>query len=102
MLVLCLLLYTGGHLGAWIIAPGLLRYGFVVFLMLAKPPAFKERRSARGRWIYVGMISALIAAFTPFPSLYQPYAVLMTLVLFYSFADALFDLYRGPHENRKT
>jgi Sec-independent protein secretion pathway component TatC len=67
--------------------------------MLAKPPAVKERRSARGRWMYFGMISALVAAFTPFPAFYQPYALLMTLVLLYSFADALLDLYRRPREN---
>ena len=99
MLVLCLLVYTGGRFGAWILLPGLLRYGFVVFLILAKPPAVKERRSARGRWMYFGMISALVAAFTPFPAFYQPYALLMTLVLLYSFADALLDLYRRPREN---
>ena len=38
MLVLCVLVYAGGRFGAWILVPGLLRYGFVVFLMLAKPP----------------------------------------------------------------
>jgi len=102
VLVLCVLLYTGGRLGIWIIIPGLLRYGFVLFLMLAKPPALKERRSARGRWMSIGMISALIVAFTPFPVLYQPYALLMTLVLLYSFADTLFDVYRGPDAKRGT
>lgn len=99
MLVLCLLVYAGGRFGAWILVPGLLRYGFVVFLMLAKPPAVKERRSARGRWMYFGMISALVVAFTPFPAFYQPYALLMTLVLLYSFVDALLDLYRRPRED---
>jgi phosphatidylglycerophosphate synthase len=101
VLALCVLLYTGGRLGVWIMIPGLLRYGFVLFLMLAKPPALKERRSARGKWMSFGMISALIVAFTPFPVLYRPYALLMTLVLLYSFADALFDVYRGPLANRE-
>jgi phosphatidylglycerophosphate synthase len=99
MLVLCLLLHTGGRFEAWILVPGLLRYGFVVFLMLAKPAALKERQSARGRWMYFAMISALIVAFTPFPAFYQPYALLMTLVLLYSFAHALLDLYRSPRGN---
>jgi 2-polyprenyl-6-hydroxyphenyl methylase/3-demethylubiquinone-9 3-methyltransferase len=96
MLVLCVLVYAGGRFGAWILVPGLLRYGFVVFLMLAKPPAIKERRSARGAWMSFGMISALLVAFTPFPTFYRPYAMLMTLVLLYSFADSLLDLYREP------
>jgi phosphatidylglycerophosphate synthase len=99
MLVLCVLVYAGGRFGAWILVPGLLRYGFVVFLMLAKPPAVKERRSARGAWMSFGMISALLVAFTPFPTFYQPYALLMTLVLLYSFADSLLDLYRSPQED---
>jgi phosphatidylglycerophosphate synthase len=94
MLVLCLLLYTTGRLGPWIILPGVLRYFFVLFIAVAKPPAQKERRSASGRWIYVGMTSALIAAFTPFPALYRPFAALMTLVLLYSFASAARDVYR--------
>ncbi|MGZ8231522.1 MAG: CDP-alcohol phosphatidyltransferase family protein [Burkholderiales bacterium] len=102
MLALCVLLHTGERLGAWIVVPGLLRYGFVVFLMLAKPHALKERRSATGRWIYFGMISALIAAFTPFRNFYEPYALVMTLALTYSFAEALRDLYRRPQAARKA
>jgi phosphatidylglycerophosphate synthase len=102
MLVMCLLLYRGGRLGVWIVLPGLLRYAFVVFLMLAKPPALKERRTAHGRWIYFGMISALIAAFTPFPRLYEPLVVVMSLALAGSFADGLLDLYRPAGGERKT
>jgi phosphatidylglycerophosphate synthase len=100
MLMLCLLLYSGGRFGAWIMVPGLLRYAFVLFIALARPPAQKERRTASGRWIYVGMMFALIAAFTPFPVLYQPLAVLMTLALVYSFANAVWDVYRHPHETQ--
>jgi phosphatidylglycerophosphate synthase len=96
LLVLCVLLYAGGRLGAWIIVPGLLRYAFVVFLLLARPPVLKERRSILGRWIYFGMIAALIAAFTPFPAFYEPYAALMSIALTYSFADTLFEIYRRP------
>lgn len=100
LLVVCVLLYIGGRLGAWIILPGLLRYLFVVFLLIARPPALKERRTARGRWIYFGMIAAVIAAFTPFPAFYEPFAALMTAVLVYSFADTLFDIYRRPQASR--
>ena len=102
MLVLCLLLHADGRLGAWIIAPGLLRYGFVFFLMLARPRALKERRSTRGRWIYFGMISALIAGFTPFPLLYRPCVAAMSLALVYSFAETVFDLYRAVPAARES
>ena len=94
MLVLCLLLHEAGRFGAWILLPGLLRYAFVVFLMLARPPAPKERRSRLGRWVFVAMTSALIAAFTPFPRLYEPLVVAMTILLAASFARAVSDLYR--------
>ena len=94
MLILCLLLFDSGRLGAWIVVPGVLRYGFVVCLMWMRPRALKERRSRLGRWIYFGMISALIAAFTPYPEFYRPLVVLMTLALAYSFAIALMDLCR--------
>ena len=94
-LVLCLLLYAEGRLGAWIVVPGLLRYGFVLFLMLARPPAAKERRTASARWIYAGMMVALITSFTPFPLVYRPLAALMTILLLYSFAAALLDVYRA-------
>jgi phosphatidylglycerophosphate synthase len=100
MLVLCLLLYGSGRLGAWILLPGLLRYGFVTCLKFSRPRAMKERRSVRGRVIYFGMISALIFAFTPFTELYEPYAAVMTLALAYSFAEALLDLYRAPAQER--
>lgn len=100
MLVLCLLLYDSGRLAIWILVPGLLRYGFVVFLMLAQPPARKERRSASGKWICFGATSALIAAFTPFPALYEPYVTLMAALLLYSFAAAVAELYRGGHARR--
>jgi phosphatidylglycerophosphate synthase len=99
MLMLCMLLYGEGRLGAWIVVPGLLRYGFVVLLMVARPREIKERRSARGRWIYFGMISALLAAFTPFPLLYRPCAAAMSFVLIYSFADSVFELYRPVRPN---
>jgi phosphatidylglycerophosphate synthase len=96
LLVLCVLLFVDGRLGAWIIVPGLLRYAFVVFLLVARPPALKERRSRSGRWIYSGMIAALVAAFTPFPAFYKPFAGLMSIMLVYSFAGTLYDIYGRP------
>jgi phosphatidylglycerophosphate synthase len=100
LLVLCVLLYIEGRLGVWIIVPGLLRYAFVVFLLVARPPALKERRSRGGRWIYSGMITALIAAFTPFPAFYKPFAGLMSIMLVYSFAGTLYEIYGSSHGTR--
>ncbi len=94
MLVLCLLLYEAGRFGTWILLPGLLRYGFVVFLMLARPPEPKERRSGLGRWIFFGTACALILSFTPFPAWYEPFMAAMTLMLVASFFVAIVELYR--------
>lgn len=98
--VLCLLLWQSGRLGPWILLPGLMRYGFVLFLLLARPPQARERRSLAGRWIYAGMMSALLAGFTPWPAFYRPWAVTMTLLLVGSFAVAVRDLYRPPEAGR--
>lgn len=96
VLVLCHLLFDSGRLGPWILVPGLLRYAFVIFLMVARPPAVKEQRSELGKWIFLGSMSAWIVAFTPFPGFYEPYAVVMTVLLLYSFAAAVIGLYRPP------
>ncbi|HEY0879120.1 MAG TPA: methyltransferase domain-containing protein [Zeimonas sp.] len=98
MLVLCLLLHDAGRFGGWILLPGLLRYGFVVFLMIARPPEAKERRNALGRWIFFGTTCALIASFTPFRALYAPSMAAMTVLLVASFAAAVVDLYRPVRE----
>lgn len=102
MLVLCLLLYEAGRFGAWILLPGLLRYGFVAFLMLARPPAPKERRSGLGRWIFFGTASALIASFTPFPAFYEPFMAAMTVLLAVSFVVAVVELYRPAASSEAT
>ncbi|MCD6681226.1 MAG: methyltransferase domain-containing protein [Burkholderiaceae bacterium] len=102
MLVLCLLLYDAERLGAWILLPGLLRYGFVVFLMLARPPEPKERRNALGRWIFFAAMCALVASFTPFRALYEPFSATMTVLLVASFAAAVVEVYRpAPRARRR-
>lgn len=58
-LTLCFLLQSRGHLGAWILGPGVLRYLFVIALRWAGPP-----RPVRGnrftRIVAVGNLAALL------------------------------------------
>ena len=68
-------------------------------LMLARPPEPKERRSGLGRWIFFGTASALIASFTPFPAIYEPFMAAMTVLLAVSFVVAVVDLYRPAAES---
>src|SRR5690606_26675673 len=57
-------------------------------------PEPKERRSPLGRWIFFGTASALIASFTPFPTLYEPWMAAMMLLLVASLVVANVELYR--------
>ncbi len=98
LLALCLMLYHVQRIGAWILIPGLLRYGFVFFLKWAKPPQPKEPRNRYGIAIYVGTMSVFIFCLSPMASwvdgLLQGLAGLATLMLCGSFADTLVRLYR--------
>jgi len=105
-LILCLLLYRlPSGFGAWILATGLLRYGFVLFIKFAKPPEQKERSSAMACWISVFMFLILLVSFLAYPG-YLEYcrvpAALMTLLLVYSFAVSVHQMYRAPVLREKT
>lgn len=95
MLVLGLLLYREQRLGLWILFPCAFRYLFVIYMQLARPPAVKERRNSFGRWVYFLVVCALIFCFSPFPLLYEPVVVFMSLMLLVSFALSFRDIYRA-------
>jgi phosphatidylglycerophosphate synthase len=101
VLMLCVLLYRlPGGFGAWVLLPGLLRYAFVLFVKFARPPELKERRSAKGRWILVLMMLALLSSFAVYPAypdLSCALTGLMTLMLAGSFAASVLQMYHaGP------
>lgn len=101
MLLLCWLLYLDQRLGMWILFPGLMRYFFVLFLMLVSPPHYKEPQTTTGKYIFAVTVIILIFCFTGYRQLYQPLAMLMTLLLMYSFADTIHLIYQsGKHENK--
>jgi phosphatidylglycerophosphate synthase len=105
MLMLCLLLYRLPEgFGPWILLPGLLRYLFVLFVKFARPPELKEKRSAKGRWIFFFMMLTLLFPFAAYPDWLdyaRPLAAFMTLVLGYSFAESLVLMYRAPHRREE-
>jgi phosphatidylglycerophosphate synthase len=100
MLVLCLMLdRLSGGFGTWILLPGLLRYLFVLFVRLARPPLRKEPRTAKAGWIFVLMMSALLVCFASYPAYLdysRPLAAVTGLVLVFSFAHSLYAMYQGP------
>jgi len=101
LLLLVLMLYTSQRMQLWILLPGVLRYGFVLFLKIAKPPAVQEQRTSSGQWIYILMMLALIFCFTPYPAINLPLVLGMALVLFWSFGKAVWRLYHSPRRDMR-
>ena len=106
ILMLCLLLYRlPDNYGPWILLPGLLRYLFVLFVRFARPPQAKERRTAKGRWIAFFVTLTLLLAFAAHPDYVdyaRPLAVLMTIVLVYSFAESVYLMYGAQRRRERT
>lgn len=103
LLVLCLVLYRlPGGLGAWILAPGLMRYVFVLYVKLARLPVRKEERTANAGWIFVLMISTLLACLAAYPDYLvhtRPLAMSMSVVLAFSFAHSLYRMHLEPRRS---
>lgn len=89
LLGLCALAAFRGRLPVWILGAGLLRYGFVVFLFLVPPATKTEKRSTGARYVYGGMVTALLTSFLPYPSLYPSFVALATSALVASFAQSV-------------
>ncbi|MGD7035341.1 CDP-alcohol phosphatidyltransferase family protein [Methylotuvimicrobium buryatense] len=99
MLVLCWLIALDQRLGLWILLPGLMRYVFVCFLMIAKPPTYKEQQTTTGKVVFVVTILALISCFTDYPAIYRPLALAITLLLSYSFIASIRLIYRPARDD---
>ena len=103
VLVLCLLLYRlPDGPGAWILVPGMLRYAFVLYVAVARPPQAREQRSRLGVRVAVLTIAALIAAFAAYPTFFGYARWLLaaaTCLLCLSFAVSLYRIYRPRPDN---
>ena len=96
VLMLCVLLYRlPVGFGAWILLPGLLRYLFVLFALLARPPQPMPKRSLRAAVISVLVLLTLAACFVfqPLPPGLRLLAAAATLLLIYSFACSVYELW---------
>lgn len=99
LLALCAVTYYTGHLGWWILLPGLLRYGFVLLRpLLESETSSTKLRSRRGRVIFVITMIAMLTPFLPLPQLYVPAAIGATGLLLISFAA---DTYALIQRNRE-
>jgi phosphatidylglycerophosphate synthase len=96
LLALCALAAFRGRLPDAILGAGLLRYGFVLVLFLIPPADTTEERATWARYVYGGMVAALLASFFPYPALYRPLAALAAGALVLSFARSLWRIVPRP------
>jgi phosphatidylglycerophosphate synthase len=92
LLVLCGLAAFRGRLPLWILGAGLLRYGFVLLLFLPISTETTESRFNLARYVYGGMIAALLFSFLPYPALAHTLVVLAMTALIFSFGRSAWDL----------
>ena len=96
LLTVCLLLLTSGRVGSWILLPGALRYGFVLFSRTAQPPQRTVPGNRFTRLIGVTTPLGLAACWLPAipPALATNLAVVLSLALGGSFLFSTWQLYR--------
>lgn len=86
LLVLCGVAAFHERVALWVVGTGLLRYVFVLVLFLVQPSEKTEERSTVARYVYGGMVTALLLSFLPYPTLYRPVVFLAAAALAASFA----------------
>jgi len=92
LLLLCGLTAFQGILPLWIVGAGLLRYGFVVVLFLLPTPQKTESRSSLARYVFGGVVGALLASFLLPPGLSRPLVAVATAALLVSFGWSLWGI----------
>lgn len=102
LLLLCGLAGFRGRLPLWILGAGLLRYGFVVTLFLLPTARKTETRTSWARYVYGGMVGALLVSFLPYPSLSRPLVAVATAALLLSFGRSLWESVRGTHQPKSV
>jgi hypothetical protein len=96
LLTVCLLLLASGRVGSWILLPGALRYGFVLFSRTAQPPQRTVPGNRFTRLIGVTTPLGLAACWLPAipPALVTTLAAGLSLALGGSFLFSTWQLYR--------
>jgi len=89
LLLLCAIAAFRARLSGWILGVGLLRYAFVGLVFWLDPPEKTEERSNLARYVYAGMVAALLLAFLPYPAVYRPVVGLAAGALVVSFGRSL-------------
>ena len=93
-LALCAILYGEGRLGAWALLPGALRYGYVLFAKLARPPIGSFRGNRYTRSVGAAAVLAFTLCLLPVGALGVGAAIAASLGLCGSFLYSAWRLYR--------
>jgi len=88
--VSALVLYLPGRLGAFILVAGLLRYAYVVGLLVWPEPTREAPRSSFGRTAFTVMVLSIAASMWPIAALHVQFAIAATSLLVYSFARSIY------------
>lgn len=92
---ICLLLYTRGVTGLWVLLAGLLRYLYVLAPALVPTPVAPAQRSRFGRIVYVTMLTSFMLALVVEGTLGRLAALLGTAVVTLSFSHSFYQRYAG-------
>jgi hypothetical protein len=87
------ILWQRERFGAWILWPGLLRYGYLL-LLLAVPGRGVEPRSVTGRLAFGAVVFGLLGALLSDTTIARAGAVAGTLLVTISFGRSLYYSYR--------
>jgi hypothetical protein len=66
----------------------------VVVVFLLDPPEKTEERSNLARYLYAGMVAALLFSFLPYPAFYRPVVGIAAVGLTVSFGRSLWRIVR--------
>jgi phosphatidylglycerophosphate synthase len=89
VLVCALVLHQHGRLPAFVLLAGLLRYLYVLVLLLVPALGGEARPSRLGRHVFSLVVVSLIASLWPLEPLHRPLALISTLALVVSFGRSL-------------
>jgi phosphatidylglycerophosphate synthase len=89
VLVASLRVYLSGHLPAFILVPGALRYLYVLAVRWL-PSRREQPRSRVGRYVFALMVLSLCASLWPFEPWHRPLALVATLLIVWSFARSVY------------
>jgi phosphatidylglycerophosphate synthase len=92
---ICMLLFSRGTAGAWVLLAGLLRYLYVLAPALIPTPMGQAPRSRHGRISYVTMLVTFMLALAIEGQRGRWLALLGTAVISASFAHSFWQRYRG-------